>query len=372
MSKIQIGIGGMLRTNKILIVENDFDLRKNVAEFLSVEGYKTIEAENGAVAIQHLENDIPDLILSDIGMPVVNGFDLLNYTQSNPVLSLIPFIFVTAQCEEEHLRRAMNCGADDYLVKPFKFGDLLNTVITRLKKRAKIIHQFDDLKISISKHIPHELRTPIVSILGFSDLLATDIESFDTNEIVMAARSIKKAGERLRDRIEKFLVFTEVETLRNTIRQYEEIKSQALFIEQSLFMIELNSLISHYERNNDVQFSITNCNIKISERHFVILLKELVDNALKFSKSGTKVTVTGTKSDNKYQLVICDNGCGFDQKHIKEISAFFQFNKDELQQPGLGLGLAIVRRILEIFEGTISIGSIPGKFTKIQVSFKLI
>jgi DNA-binding response OmpR family regulator len=173
-----------LRASNILNVENDNDLRKNVVEFLNLEGYSTIEAENGAVAIQCLEKEIPDLILSDIGMPIINGFDLLNYTQAKPILSLVPFIFVTAQNELEYLRRAMNSGADDYLIKPFKFNDLLDTITTRLSKRAKIINQFDYLKISISKHIPHELRTPLVSIIGFSDLLVTDFDNFDKNEIL--------------------------------------------------------------------------------------------------------------------------------------------------------------------------------------------
>lgn len=246
---------------------------------------------------------------------------------------------------------------------------MLNTIDTRLRKRAKVLHQIDELKISISRHIPHELRTPIVSILGFSDLLITDIDNFEKNEIVQAARSIKKAGERLRDRIEKFLVFTELETLRTAVKQYEEIKRQTLFVEQSLVVVELNNLISHYDRRNDVHISVENSRINISERHFLILVRELIDNALKFSKSGTEVSITGVKTDGKYMLLICDNGCGFDNEHVKAISAFFQFNKDELQQPGLGLGLAIVKRILDIYEGTLTIESLPGKCTQIKISF---
>ena len=358
-----------MQAGKILVVEDDLDLRKNVVEFLNEEGYKTIEAENGAVAIQHLEKEVPDLILSDVAMPIINGIDLLNYAQAHPVLSMVPFIFATGKNDDEYLRMMMNSGADDYLIKPFKFKDLLNTIATRLRKRAKVIHQLEELKVSISKHIPHELRTPIVSILGFSDLLISDIDSFDKNEVMQAARSIKRAGLRLRDRIEKFLVFTEVETIRTTIKQYEEIKKQTLFVEQSFIVVEMNNLIHHYERTKDVHVSVESSRINISERHFLILVRELLDNALKFSKSGTEVTITGLKTNGKYMLVICDNGCGFDNEHIKEISAFFQFNKDEMQQPGLGLGLAIVKRILEIYEGSLSIESLPGKFTQIKVSF---
>ena len=315
-----------------------------------------------------MEKELPDLILSDVAMPVINGIDLLNYTQAHPVLSMVPFVFTTGKTEDDYLRILMNNGADDYLIKPFKFKDLLNTIASRLRKRTKVLNQLDELKVSISKHIPHELRTPIVSILGFSDLMITDLDSFDKNELLQAARSIKRAGERLRDRIEKFLVFTELETLRTAIKQYEEIKNQKLFIEQPLVVVELNNLISHYDRRKDVNILIENSKINISERHFLILLRELVDNALKFSKRGTEITISGIKSNGKYALLISDKGCGFDAEHIQKISAFFQFNKDELQQPGLGLGLAIVKRILEIYDGSLSIESLPGKFTQLKIS----
>ena len=164
-------------------------------------------------------------------------------------------------------------------------------------------------------------------------------------------------------------MFTEVETMRTAFKQYEEIKMQTLFVEQSLVVVELNNLIYHYERFSDIHISIEHSRINISERHFLILIRELVDNALKFSEKGTEIIIKGIKTDDKYLLIIYDNGCGFDNEQANKISAFFQFNKDEFQQPGLGLGLAIVKRILDIYDGSFSIKSLPGKFTEIKASF---
>ena len=354
--------------NTILVAEFDNELRKNIIGLLESEGYNTVGAVDGTSAIKYLESNTPDLIISDLALPVINGFDLLNYVQSHSIFSTIPFIVVTANADEENFRRGMNSGADDYLIKPFKSSDLLNTVRIRLHKRAKNMQQLEELKITLSKQIPHELRTPLVAILGFSDLIMSDIDTITKNELYQSARSIKKAGQRLHERIEKFLVYTEVEMLCRALKQIDEIKQSVLRVSQDVVDSELSNLLDRYERNNDVSINLEDADLCISERHFFILLTELVDNALKFSEAGTKIEICGYEENGIYTMKVVDRGSGFSQEHIKEISAFFQFNKDEMQQPGLGLGLAIVKKILEIFNGSLSIENIPGESTNINVS----
>ncbi|MCF6270693.1 MAG: response regulator [Melioribacteraceae bacterium] len=143
---------------KILVVEDDTVLRENITIILEEE-YSVIEAENGSKAISILEQDQNfDLILSDIMMPNVDGYELYDYTKSSEILSDIPFIFLTARADYSSIRKGMNLGVDDYIIKPFAIDDLLNGIKTRLIKKDKAVKKFEDLKNNISLFIPHELR----------------------------------------------------------------------------------------------------------------------------------------------------------------------------------------------------------------------
>ena len=124
--------------NRILVVEDDSVLRENIIVILE-EDYSVVGAEDGSKAIGILELDQEfDLILSDIMMPNVDGYELYDFTKKSDVLSEIPFVFLTARADSSSIRKGMNLGADDYLTKPFTYNDLLTAIKTRiLKKRNR-------------------------------------------------------------------------------------------------------------------------------------------------------------------------------------------------------------------------------------------
>jgi len=119
---------------KILIIEDDLIMRENMAELLDLVGYKVEVAENGKTGVEKVKTFIPDLIVCDIRMPVLDGYGVLHVLSQEPLTSAIPFIFVTAKTERDDLRKGMEMGADDYLTKPFEDTELLKAVETRLKK----------------------------------------------------------------------------------------------------------------------------------------------------------------------------------------------------------------------------------------------
>lgn len=121
--------------NRILVVEDDTNIRNNIAEILEINGYTPTTASDGAVALSILSNYKPDLIISDVLMPNVSGFELKQQLQTCNTLKEIPFIFLSAKADLRDIREGMNLGADDYLTKPFKLSDLLSTVKLRLEKR---------------------------------------------------------------------------------------------------------------------------------------------------------------------------------------------------------------------------------------------
>jgi DNA-binding response OmpR family regulator len=127
-----------MRKIKLLIIEDDDDVRKNIVTLLEEENYNVFSASGGREGITLAKKEIPDLIISDILMPEVDGYQVLQQLSKNKVLRTVPFIFLTAKVEREDIRKGMQLGADDYLFKPFKSEELLSAIISRLSKREVI------------------------------------------------------------------------------------------------------------------------------------------------------------------------------------------------------------------------------------------
>lgn len=128
---------------KILLIEDNSEIRENIAEILSLANYNVLQAENGKVGVEMAKNEHPDLIICDIMMPVLDGYGVLHMLSKNPETSTIPFIFLTAKSEKEDFRKGMNLGADDYLIKPFDDLELLDAIEIRLKKSEIVRADFN-------------------------------------------------------------------------------------------------------------------------------------------------------------------------------------------------------------------------------------
>ena len=119
---------------KILIIEDNPEILDNISEILELDGYEVLKAQNGKQGVEEAINNVPDLIICDIMMPVIDGYAVLHMLQKNEKLQNTPFIFLSAKNERTDIRKGMQLGADDYISKPFDPTDLLNVVEVRLKK----------------------------------------------------------------------------------------------------------------------------------------------------------------------------------------------------------------------------------------------
>jgi DNA-binding response OmpR family regulator len=128
---------------KILLIEDNPEVRENTQEILTLANYDVLAAENGKVGVELAQKEKPDLIICDIMMPELDGYGVLHILSKNEQTANIPFIFLTAKTEKSDIRKGMNLGADDYLTKPFDDTDLLNAIEARLRKNAMIQKQYD-------------------------------------------------------------------------------------------------------------------------------------------------------------------------------------------------------------------------------------
>jgi CRP/FNR family cyclic AMP-dependent transcriptional regulator len=158
---------------KILVIEDNQDIRENAAEILELSHYKVFTAENGLRGVETALAQKPDLILCDIMMPEMDGYGVLHMVQKNPELKSTPFIFLSAKTEQSDIRKGMGMGADDYIPKPFTATDLLNAIESRLKK-TELLKQ--DIEVGLKG------MGQLLSITGNKKALEEFIEGRHTNK----------------------------------------------------------------------------------------------------------------------------------------------------------------------------------------------
>jgi CRP/FNR family cyclic AMP-dependent transcriptional regulator len=120
----------------ILYIDENADIRNNIFEILELLNYKVITAESGKAGLEIALKENPDLILSDIVMPEVDGYAVLHALKNNPVTANIPFIFITGKAEKSDLKKGLDAGADDYITKPFTVYKLIHAIESVLKKQS--------------------------------------------------------------------------------------------------------------------------------------------------------------------------------------------------------------------------------------------
>ena len=360
---------------KILIIEDDESLRSSLEEILTTEGFEVLTTSNGVNALEAIPLFNPDLIISDVSMPEMDGYQLLAELAKNESWATTPFIFLTAHSERNYQRKAMELGADDFLIKPFSVDELLLTIDARLKKSDKVRQVSDDRIKSITKSIsfslPHELNTPLSGIIGFSEIMMNEAEIMTPNEVREMAGFINESSMRLKKTIGKYLNYSKLQVLLNDANERRSLLKGDSIISNELVEAVMNKEKFEKNRFEDLVVDLETAVVMINGDYLALLLSELIENALKFSRSGSKVLIKGKKGNKVYWLTVYDKGRGMSSRQLADIGAFVQFNRDMFEQQGSGLGLAIVKNIMSIFEGNVRFSSEPGLGTTVTLELKL-
>jgi two-component system, OmpR family, alkaline phosphatase synthesis response regulator PhoP len=188
--------------NKILIIEDTDDVRHNIQEILDLENFTTIVAKNGQIGVELAMKEYPSLIISDISMPEMDGYQVLTTLRNNPETAITPFIFLTAQSIHQDRRQGMELGANDYLTKPFTCDELLNAVRTQLE-RSEIV-----MKHYFNRHKEYQaFNKKIQNLQTFNQTKNRIFESFTfelrqvTTKINMALTTVQSLPDgAIRDR----------------------------------------------------------------------------------------------------------------------------------------------------------------------------
>ncbi len=366
MTASQITLPG--RKNKILIIDDEADNLYVLKERLEHEGFEVLLAENGSQGISKAMKELPAVILCDIMMPELNGYDVMKVLRKNALTDTIPFIFLTAKSELKDMREGMEIGADDYITKPFNNKTLVQSIYTRLEKKKIHENKLEQLRSSISLSLPHELQTPLTTILGFNEILQEDYNTLKPEEILNISQHISLSAQRLNDLVQRVLLATKLEIISKDETQVSALRASSLPSPRYVIEVVSNKIALKYKRISDIILNAENAFVSINEQNLERIIEELVDNAFKYSHKGNHVMVESSISKSGFNICVTDYGRGMNENEIANLGDFMQFDRMLFERKGTGLGLSIVKKIVDIHGGKMQINSIPSEQTQIKVT----
>jgi two-component system sensor histidine kinase/response regulator len=354
----------------ILLIDDDEGVRLTFGGVLRDHGYRVIESDSGEAGLELARQQMPDLILTDINMPGGDGQALLHHIRSDVELSGTQVVLMTGRPDMVSPRRGMAQGADDFLVKPVTGDDLLTCMEGRLK-RGEVHWRVEDrvlagLRSSMTAQLPHEFITPLAGILGLSEILKSDFASLSDEEMQEFHNDIHQSALRLQRTVKNYLLMLELEPRPGP--EGETTLPPPLPFEKAKECIiqGVNSAVDRHGRKEDITVHVEKCSIMVNGLDLAYIVEELVDNALKFSRTGSPVEV---RLESEGVLLVTDSGRGMLSEEIEKIGAFRQFDRKKYEQQGLGLGLILVQRLAARNGASVALISLPERGVQDKVIF---
>ncbi len=358
---------------KVLVIDDAPFILESTRTLLKFEGYEVITAEDGIEGLEKVNTEKPDVILCDISMPRLDGYGVLKAIRDNPNTARIPFIFLTAFTERQNIRNGMQLGADDFLVKPYSRDELISSIGIQIEKttlQEKVIEdKVQEVSKSVTQVLPHEFRTVLNQIMGSAKFLQNNPEKLAYEEIKELAGDILDSSKRLLKITENYLIYSRIEAIAANKDKIEQLLSLKTYEPNSMLYDIGGFVANRYGRDNDLEVDadIYEIAIIMSSESFHKVIEELLDNAFKFSETNTKVKIASKAIDSMLNINIKDNGRGMSEKQIANVGALMQFERDVFEQQGVGLGLIISKKLVELHNGKFYINSKEHEGTSIDI-----
>jgi len=351
----------------ILVVEDNLALLEGIRDLLEVSGYNPVIAENAEEALQQLAGTLPDLIVSDIMMPGMDGYQFYEEVRKRPELIEVPFIFLTARGEKRDIRKGKELGADDYITKPFEEEDLLVAVRAKLARRQAIEShmdaRFSDLKRTILNTLSHEFRTPLTYVLNYSELLETEAGEVSPEDFRHFLQGIRRGAERLNRLVMDFIALIELET--GEAETVFQLRRRRLSdVGPWLRVVGRGFEEAAKERNLTLVLDVPDDlpDLMADEAFLADAIGRLLENAVKFSRTKSEwIRLSASAEAGLLRISVSDQGVGIRKEDLDSLfNLFQQIDRPKHEQQGAGSGLAICRGMVELHGGKVSAVSEAG------------
>ncbi|GAB4412372.1 MAG: hypothetical protein Kow00106_07020 [Anaerolineae bacterium] len=367
----------------ILFVEDHDDLRDNVSQILSLEGYTVVGATDGCDALEQIAAGLrPDLIISDIMMPRMDGYQFFETVRRDyPRLRAIPFIFLTARGARREIAFGKRLGADDYLVKPFDPAELIAVVHGKLRRTAELQAEADQALIqarhTLIRLLAHELHTPLTYVANGFELLAEELQRRPTDtlseDMRVSLALIHGGTERLNRLAELAALYARVASGQVS----SQVRSSATPLSLGLLLYDALALLRDLTRHHAINvlhpgLEPETLRVKGVRGLLITAISEVIRNAVQYAPPDSTITLALERTPTHALLTVRDEGPGIEPEHQAAIwDVMVQLERDTREQQGVGLGLPIVKGIVEAHGGTVELDSAPGAGTRVTLSLPL-
>lgn len=354
----------------ILLVDDIIDNLDMLTDMLENQGHKVQIALSGQEALDKIKAQKPDIVLLDIQMPGMDGYEVCRQVKANPETEDIPVIFLSALSDTKDIIKGFDAGGVDYVSKPFKFREVMARVESQLKVsrqrneieslRERDKQQFESLakiKNNFLYGTAHDLKNPLTGLLLYTQMLrATPPDN--KQELEEVANGIELSARKMQSLITDILDLAQMQV-------GDQMNFVTLPLQPILENVIKNFTILAKEKDITLALNTPNDNkisYAIDSSYFERMLDNLISNAIKYTPNGGTVTISLADCEEKYELRIVDTGLGIPEDDIPKLfEAFYRVKKQShRQESGTGLGLSMVAAIVDDHKGSIHVESEEG------------
>jgi two-component system, sensor histidine kinase and response regulator len=362
----------------VLVVDDKPDNLRLLSAILTDRGYEVRQALSGQMALTAARTRPPDLVLLDIKMPDLNGYEVCKQLKTDERTRHIPVIFLSALDRSPDKVKGFSAGGADYITKPFQESEVVvrvehqleiaelqarlqrqnaqlqQEIRDRIATEQELLRSNEDLE-QFAHAVSHDLQQPLQSILGFGKILLLKYPYLLETDVCNYLSRIVQAGERMQLLIEDLLAYSQVDVSRSIeVVDCDRILAEAIE--------NLQAAISQTQAHITIQPLPT---LKGKPIQLIQVFQNLIGNALKFTHLGVspEIQISAQVRESEWVFKVSDNGIGIDPRHHKLLFQLFQRLHPSERYPGTGIGLATCKKIVESHGGRIWVESQPGKGT---------
>ncbi len=342
--------------NALILLVDDSPLNLQVLGTILEGAYTTAIARGGEQALAFIEQRLPDLILLDIMMPDMDGFEVCERLQASPETCDIPIIFLTAKTETENMVKGLKLGAVDYIIKPFQKEELQARVSTHLALRQarQQLQELNATKDRFFSIMAHDLRTPFSGLLGLTEVIMNNIEGYDADRLKHMLGLQLDAVKNVFALLENLLTWSRMQ--RGVLDFTPQKLNLRDVVDRNMQLIAPAASQKTIRVENRVENGIA---VYADLNMLDAVLRNLLSNAVKFTTSDGTITVSALHREHDVEVCVADTGIGIDadgQAKLFRIDAQYR-RPGTANERGTGLGLILCKEFIERHGGTIRMTS---------------
>jgi two-component system, sensor histidine kinase and response regulator len=355
----------------ILVVENDLKTKKVIDRAIAFDDWSIVTTASDRQGVIWAKQHLPNLIFCRFDNDKIDGSRIIKEIKDNWLTAHIPVIFIAKKADFSRWQQFIDWGAEDFLVEPLTKIELRKSIFLQLEKQAKYSEKrdrnYEHLCASITRSLPHELRTAVTGILTATDFLHSELESLDLSIVRETINCINSSGNRLAKLIQNFLIYGEIELIKTIPERIRDLRTQQTHFTSLVVREAAKKLAKASGRENDLKLELEDAPVQIGKDRLLKLVEELVDNACKFSEVGEEIRISSICRQSDWILLVSDRGRGMSAEQIERVGAMRQFDRQVYEQQGAGLGLAIAKCLAELYGGQLTVQSIINRGTIVRV-----